>query len=151
LQGLYFSSGTKIVRAWTGNTDNASEIVADILLSFQYFGDKAANKYFTMVKPYLFSNGSPSVKYGLCPDFEQLEPQGEFNYNPPTGMVWNSMYWGQSSMLWGGSLKPITGGWHTVGAVANTAALRMKIQNNGSDVRFINVSYFYNNGNVLNY
>jgi hypothetical protein len=54
-------------------------------------------------------------------------------------------------MIWGGGLVPITGGWHTVGAVANTAALRMKIQNNGSDVRFMNVSYFYNHGNVLNY
>ncbi len=151
LSGLYFSSGAKIVKAWTGYFDNGANITADVVLSFQYFGDKAANKYFTMVKPYIFSSGNPSIKYGLCPDFNLLEPQGEFNFNTPVGMIWGQMYWNGPSMNWGGGLVPITGGWHTVGAVANTAALRMKIQNNGSDVRFINASYFYNHGNVLNY
>jgi hypothetical protein len=151
LNGLFFASGTKIVRAWTGHLDNQTAINADVILSFQYFGDKAANKYFTMVKPFLFSNGNPSIKYGLCPDFQQLEPEGQFNFSLPTGMIWGSMIWGANSMVWGGGLSPITGGWHTVGAVANTAALRMKIQNNGSDVRFNNVSYVYNHGNVLNY
>jgi hypothetical protein len=151
LNGLFFASGTKIVRAWTGHLDNQTAINADVILSFQYFGDKAANKYFTMVKPFLFSNGNPSIKYGLCPDFQQLEPEGQFNFSLPTGMIWGSMVWGANSMVWGGGLSPITGGWHTVGAVANTAALRMKIQNNGSDVRFNNVSYVYNHGNVLNY
>jgi hypothetical protein len=151
LNGLFFATGTKIVRAWTGHLDNNAAIDADVILSFQYFGDKAANKYFTMVKPYLFSNGNPSIKYGLCPDFQQLEPEGQFNFNLPSGMIWGSMVWGTDSMIWGGGLQPITGGWHTVGAVANTAALRMKIQNNGSDVRFNNVSYVFNHGNVLNY
>jgi hypothetical protein len=151
LNGLFFATGTKIVRAWTGHLDNNAAIDSDVILSFQYFGDKAANKYFTMVKPYLFSNGNPSIKYGLCPDFQQLEPEGQFNFNLPSGMIWGQMVWGADSMIWGGGLQPITGGWHTVGAVANTAALRMKIQNNGSDVRFNNVSYVFNHGNVLNY
>jgi hypothetical protein len=151
LSGLFFSTGTKIVKAWTGYFDGGAVINADVVLSFQYFGDKAANKYFTMVKPYIFSTGAPTVKYGLCPDFNILEPEGDFNYTAPTGMIWGDMYWGTPSMPWGGALVSITGGWHTVGAVANTAALRMKIQNNGSDVRFNNVSYVFNHGNVLNY
>jgi hypothetical protein len=151
LRGLYFATGTTVRQAWVGHLDNESNIAADVILSFQYFGDKAANKYFTMVKPYLFSNGNPSIKYGLCPDFQQLEPEGDFNYELPTGMIWGQMVWGQPSMIWGGDLRPITGGWHTVGAVANTAALRLKIQNNGADVRFMNVSYVFNHGNVLNY
>lgn len=151
LSGLYYGDSNSIKRAWVGNTDNGVSISADIILSFQYFGDKAANKYFTMVKPYMFSNGNPSIKYGLCPDFNQLQPEGQFNFTTPSGMVWGEMIWGTPSMTWGGDLVPITGGWHTVGAVANTAALRMKIQNNGADVRFMNVSYVYNHGNVLNY
>jgi hypothetical protein len=151
LNGLYFSSGTKIVRAWVGHLDNQSEIFSDVILSFQYFGDKAANKYFTMVKPYLFSTGTPSIKYGLCPDFNFIEPQGDFNFSTAQGMTWGQMVWGSDSMIWGNDFRQISGGWHTVGAVANTAALRMKIQNNGADVRFNNVSYVFNHGNVLNY
>lgn len=151
LSGLYYGDGNSIKRAWVQHLDVGASIQADIVLSFQYFGDKAANKYFTMVKPYLFSTGNPSIKYGLCPDFDLLEPEGDFNFNTPKGMIWGQMIWGAESMKWGGALVPITGGWHTVGAVANTAALRMKIQNNGSDVRFVNTSYFYNHGNVLNY
>lgn len=151
LSGLFFSAGNKIVRAWVGHLDNQSNINADVIASFQYYGNKAANKYFTMVKPYLFSTGSPSVLYGLCPDFTQPEPQGQFNYSTPTGMVWGQMVWGTASMTWGGGLQPVAGGWHTVGAVANTAAIRLKISNNGSDVRFMNWSIVYQDGGLLNY
>lgn len=149
--GLFYGDANSVKQAWIGSTDVGASINADLILSFQYFGEKGANKYFTMVKPFLYSNGNPSIKYGLCPDFNYIEPQGEFNYTPPSGMVWGQMVWGQSTMIWVGGLVPITGGWHTVGAVANTAALRLKIQNNGADVRFMNVSYVFNPGNVLNY
>jgi hypothetical protein len=118
-------------------------IQADVLPAFNYFGNKARNKYFTMVRPYLQSTGTPSVLYGLNIDFNLSEPQGALSYTPPTGMVWGSMVWG--SMIWGGGLTGITA-WQTVGAVCNSAAVRLKIQNNGSDVRFTNIDYLMQQG-----
>jgi len=51
-------------------------------------------------------------------------------------------------MVWGGGLRPITG-WNTVGAVANSASLRLKVQNNGSEVRFNNVDYLFQSSNSV--
>jgi hypothetical protein len=147
--GLFYGDSNSVQKAWEGHLDNLSVITADVLPSFQYYGSLANNKYFTMVKPYLMSTGAPSILYGLNADFVEADPEGEFNYEPPTGMVWGSMYWGQ--MKWGGSVQRISGGWHTVGVVANAAALRLKVQNNGSDTRFMNWSVVYQPGGLLNY
>lgn len=136
--GLYYADDTTIYTAWTGNLDVTTPISADVLPSFSYFGNKAFNKYFTMVRPYILSSGNPDILYSLNTDYLLQEPTGSLNYTPPTGMVWGSMVWG--SMVWGGGLSSLTG-WNTVGAVANSAAIRMKILNNGSDVRFTNTDY----------
>lgn len=147
--GLFYGDSTSVQQAWQGNLDDTAPIQADVIMSYQYFGDVASNKFFTMVKPYLMANGSPSILYGLCGDFKETEPEGVFAYESPTGMVWGSMYWG--TMVWGGGMSSITSGWHTVGVVANAAALRLKVQNNGSEVRFMNVSHVHNHGGILNY
>ena len=142
--GLFFSNGTSVFKAWVGNLDAGTSIAADCLPAFGYFGSKAQNKYFTMVRPYLQSSGTPGVLYGLNVDFTPSEISGVLNYSAPTGMVWGSMIWG--SMVWGGGLTAISR-WQTVGAVANTAAIRLKVQNNGAEVRFNNVDYLYQRSN----
>jgi hypothetical protein len=147
--GLFYGDSTSVQKAWQGNLDDTAPIQADLIMSYQYFGDLATNKYFTMVKPYLMANGSPSILYGLCADFKETEPEGTFVYEAPTGMVWGSMYWG--TMVWGGGMNTITSGWHTVGTIANAAALRLKVQNNGSEVRLMNVSHVHNHGGILTY
>jgi hypothetical protein len=144
--GLYFSNGTTVFKAWTGNLDGANSIIADCLPAFGYFGSKAQNKYFTMVRPYIQTSGTPGVLYGLNVDFAPQDANGALNYSPPTGMVWGSMVW--SSMVWGDGLTPLTH-WQTVGSVANSAAIRLKVQNNGAEVRFNNVDYLYQRSNSV--
>jgi hypothetical protein len=141
--GLYYGDANSIKKAWAGNLDVTVPIQADVLPAFNYFGNKARNKYFTMVRPYLQSTGNPSALYGLNTDFNLTDPQGALSYSPMTGMEWGSMVWG--SMVWGGGLAPITA-WQTVGAVCNSASLRLKVQNNGSEVRFSNIDYLYQQG-----
>ena len=144
--GLYYGDTNSVKKAWVGNLDNTTPIQADVLPAFSYFGNKARNKYFTMVRPYLQSSGNPSVLYGINTDFNVSEPNGTLSYTPPTGMTWGAMVWGL--MTWGGGLTAITA-WQTVGAVANSAAVRMKVQNNGTDVRFTNMDYLYQQGNSV--
>jgi hypothetical protein len=61
-------------------------------------------------------------------------------------MTWGAMTWG--SMTWGGGLVPLIA-WQTVGAVSNSAALRLRILNNGADVRLTNTDYVFQKGGVL--
>ena len=138
--GLYYGDSNTVWKAWTGNIDNTTPIQADCLPAFNYFGAKAFNKYFTMVRPYILTGGNPSILYSLNTDYLLQDAQGSLNFTPPTGMVWGSMVWG--SMAWGGGLTSLTA-WNTVGAVANSAAIRLKVQNNGAEVRFTNADYLY--------
>lgn len=144
--GLYYGDNNSIKKAWVGNLDISSPIVADILPAFSYFGSKAYNKYFTMVRPYFQSTGTPSILYGLNSDFVASAPVGALAYTPPTGMFWGSMVWGQ--MVWGGSLTTLTA-WQTVGSVCNSASVRLKVQNNGSEVRYSNTDFLYQKGNSV--
>lgn len=144
--GLYFGDDTTVKKAWTGNVDITTPIQADVCQAFSYFGVKAANKYFTMIRPYIQSTGRPSILYALNTDFNLEDPTGTLSYLAPGGMVWGAMTWG--SMVWGGGLTSLLG-WQTVGEVANSAALRMKIQGNGAEVRFTNVDHVYQLGGIL--
>lgn len=136
--GLYYADDTAVYKAWVGDLDVTDPIQADCLPAFSYFGNKAFNKYFTMVRPYILTSGSPSILYSLNVDYLPVDAQGALSYTAPSGMVWGSMVWG--SMVWGGGLRSLTA-WNTVGAVANSAALRLKVQNNGAEVRFTNCDF----------
>lgn len=144
--GLYYGSSNAVVKAWTGTTDNGIGIVADVLPAFSEFGQQARNKFFTLVRPNILTNGNPSVTYGLNVDYAIQDPQGTLSYNAPTGMVWGSMVWG--NMIWGGSLVPLAA-WQTVGAVSKSASIRLRVNNSGADVRLTNVDYLHQVGGVL--
>lgn len=144
--GLYYADDTTVWLAWTGNIDDTTPIQADCLPAFSYFGNKAFNKYFTMVRPYILTGGNPSILYSLNTDYLPQDAQGNLNFTPPTGMVWGSMVWG--TMVWGGGLTSVTG-WNTVGAVANSASIRLKVQNNGAEVRFNNTDFVFQPSNSV--
>lgn len=144
--GLYFGNQNSVQLAWVGNTDNSAQIVADALPSFQSFGASAQRKYFTMVKPYLTTNGIPSIVYGLNIDYVISDITGVFTYTAPSGMIWGSMYWG--SMYWGGGQRSFTS-WKTVGKWAQAAALRIKVQANGSDVYWQATDHLFQKGGIL--
>ena len=144
--GLYYGNGTKVRQAWVGNSDGTTPIQFDVCGAFSYYGAKSSNKYFTMIRPYIQASGSPSIFYALNVDFALRDPSGVLVSAPITGMVWNSMSWG--TMLWGGGLFS-TIKWQSVGAVANAAAIRLKGQNNGGEVRYTNVDVVYQLGGLL--
>jgi hypothetical protein len=144
--GLYYGMSGKVRKAWTGNLDGTTPIQFDVCGAFSYYGAKSSNKYFTMIRPYLQASGSPSVLYALNADFSLSEPSGVLTTSTPTGMVWGSMAWG--SMVWGGGLNPSVS-WSTVGSVCNAAAIRLKGQNNGAEVRYTNCDVVYQLGGLL--
>lgn len=144
--GLYFGDSNSVKRAWSGNLDGTSMIVADGLQSFQDFGTQARNKYFTMVRPYLQTNGRPSILYGINGDYLPSMVVGELSYTPPGGMVWGSMIWG--SMVWGGAFTQLSN-WNTVGGIYQAAALRLIVQSNSSDVEWASTSFVFQPGGLL--
>lgn len=145
-QGLFYGTSRSVRRAWVGNVDGSDMIVGDALQSFQDFGASAQNKYFTMVRPYVQTNGNPSILYAVNGDYLPAEPTGTLSFVPPGGMVWGSMVWG--SMIWGGQFVQ-NSNWNTVGGIYRSAALRLKAQSNSSTVDWASTSYVYQQGGLL--
>lgn len=145
-QGLLYGDSDSIKNAWEGKVDGETMVVADALQSFQSFGSPAENKYFTMVRPFLRSDGAPSILYAINGDYAPQEPTGVLSFSPPTGMIWGQMVWG--SMTWGGEFRQL-GGWNTLGGVYYAAALRMKVQSNASTVEWASTSFVYQPGGLL--
>lgn len=144
---IFYGDTTGVRKAWQGNLDGASVILADVLPAFDEFGSSALNKYFTLVRPYLATDGVPSILYGLNIDYFASDVSGALSYTPPNAsMVWGAMVWG--SMVWGGSLANITTP-RTVGSVGHAAALRLKAQNNGSVLQWAATDYVYQLGGFL--
>lgn len=144
--GLYYGSGSAVVRAWVGTRDNVIGIQADVLPAFSMFGRTTQNKYFTMVRPNILTNGAPSIRYSLNLDYTPQEPTGLLSTGTTYGMTWGSMTWG--SMVWGGQVVPLFR-WQTVGGVGNSAAIRIKVLNNGAEVRLNSVDYLHQGGGLL--
>ena len=144
--GLYFGGDKVVRRAWSGHVDGTDMIVADVLQAFQYFGSRAQNKYFTMLRPYLQTDGTPAILYSLNGDFNPQPAQGSLSYTPASGLVWGSMVWG--SMVWGGSVQSLAN-WNTVGGIFKAAGLRLKIQSNGASVEWTATDFIYNRGGLL--
>ena len=144
--GLYFGDDTTVKKAWTGNLDGTTPIVADVCGAFSFYSNRSSNKYWTMIRPYIQTTGTPSILYALNTDFSLSDPSGILVTAPFAGMTWGAMTWG--AMTWGGGLVS-TARWNTVGAVANSAAIRLKVQNNGADVRYTNCDAVYQIGGLL--
>lgn len=143
---FYGTDDGRVVRAWVQNSDDGTPITADVLPAFSYFGSKAANKFFTLVRPYLATGGKPSILYSLNGDFQASDPFGVLVTTPPEGMTWGAMVWG--SMIWGGSLQQVQD-WLTVGGVYKSASLRLQVNNNQAAVTWAATDYVYTRGGIL--
>lgn len=144
--GLFFGAQNSVRKGWVGRVDIDQPIVADALQAFSYFGSMSRTKFFTMIRPYIQTSGSPSILYSLNGDFNPQLPTGTLTYTPPTGMIWGHMRWG--TMQWGGSLQ-LLNDWATVGGIYKSAAVRMKVQGNGSQVDWAATDVMYSRGGLL--
>lgn len=144
--GMYYGGSTTVTKAWVGNSDNTLPIEADCAPAFSYFKQAGRNKFFTMVRVNIATTGTPSINYGLNTDFSINDVSGSLNVVTPTGMVWGAMVWG--SMVWGGELRQLAN-WNTVGDVANSASIRLKVLNNSSQVQMTNIDYLHQLGGIL--
>lgn len=145
-QGLFFGSNGTVNQAWVGNVDGQAMIVADVLQAFNDFNSPALNKQFTLVRPYIQSDGNPSILYDVNGDYVAKDPTGVLTYQPPGGMIWGTMIWGE--MVWGGSMRELSG-WNTVGGIYKAVGLRLKVQSNQSSVDWASTNFYYTFGGLL--
>lgn len=103
--------------------DNGEAILGRIKTSFNYYGNRGANKYVVMGRPIYRSNGSPSISFDIDMDFGNSDPGSNLDI-PAVGAGWGVGLWGNA--LWSGTTNYVTG-WRTLGGIGYCGAIRMNV------------------------
>lgn len=143
---LYFGGNTVIGHAWNGDSDNDSNINADVKQAFNYFGNRGLLKRWTMVRPILLSSGSPSTTSGMNVDFDDTDPIGALTYTSVPSATWDTSLWDVG--LWGGGLS-VTKFWQGVNGVGFCGALRMKFSSKDIETRWTSTDVVMEVGAVI--
>lgn len=144
---LYYANGTTVVKAWTGTSDNGSNIVAYGKQAFSYFGDTGAQKRFSMFRPVLATDGSLSFLTDIDVDFNDTEITGTATYSVPAQSTWDSSTWDGSA--WGGGFE-VRKEWTSPDEnVGYCASGKIKISTGQVAVQWMASDYVYESGGIL--
>lgn len=129
---IYFGGPNYVGKAWNGLADDSQNINATAQQAFSEFGTPM-QKRFTMMRPILWTNNSPSLVAGINIDYDQNIPQSTLNFVPTGFAVWDAAVW--DSSIWGGGLQ-IAKAWQGVTGVGMTGSPTLKAATNGNEVHW---------------
>lgn len=141
----YFGGNGYVGRAWNSLGDNSTNIQADALQAFNYFGTEAL-KRFTMMRPFLNTNGSPSILGAMNIDFSLADNTALLSFVPTSYATWDSGIWDTS--VWGGDLN-LSNQWQGCTGVGNTGGVRLKSATQGIQVQWAATTVVWESGGIL--
>lgn len=142
----YFGGNGFVGKAWDGLSDNSTNINAFGLQSFNYLGQPAQQKQFTLTRPNILTSGTPSLYGGVNVDFNLSDTTSPLNFSPTSYGVWDTGLW--DTAVWGSDLSPLNN-WQGVNAVGSAAAPVLKIAANGIQVEWISTDLVWQPGGTL--
>ncbi len=142
---IYFGTSETVVKAWDDNDDNGSNITADIIPAFNYFGS-FNQKRFTMARPIFSSTGTPSVLMGMNIDFATDAPTGTPTLAGTTGSVWDTGVW--DTATWGGGLSTQRN-WQSITGIGFSGSLHLQMTTNAHDVKWLSYDIVFEDGAVI--
>lgn len=143
----YFTSGTSVIKSYTGISDDGANIVAKAKQAYSYLGSTGQQKHAQMLRPILRYDAVPSLELAISADFSQDEA---WTYPTPgavTAGVWDSSTW--DSAIWGSDLATYKN-WYTVPSVEGYClAVLLRSTSNSSKVVWNATDVLYQKGGVL--
>lgn len=143
---LYFTTGTKTCKAWTGFVDGTSDIVAYGKQAFSYFGSNVIKK-FKMYRPVLSVNGNLSFLTDIDVDFKDTTINGVATYSVTSGALWDSANWDEG--LWAADLE-IARQWTSPDEWQGSCASgKLKVATNSLTVQWMANDIIYEKGGIF--
>lgn len=143
---IYFSTGTNVALAWTGNQDNGQPIAFEGLQSFNYANSPAQLKQVKMLRPLLSVDGTPNVLLGVNADFDTSTPTGLVSFAQNTASVWDTATW--DSGIWTGD-PTIKRDWQTAFGMGYCFAAHMVGTISTSSLSWISTDYVIEAGGIV--
>ena len=142
----YFGGDKFVNKFWDTFADKDTDIDTDLEQAFSYFGNRGTLKSFKMIKPYLFTNGKPSILADIALDFRDEAPTSSLTSPPSIYGIWDTSKWDNS--LYGGQLN-IMDEWQHCSGIGTSAALRMQTSSNKEELRLKATDYLYERGGII--
>lgn len=144
---LYYCQSTKVIKAWSGASDQGANVEAYAKTAFSYFGSRGQQKDFKMFRPVLAVNGSLNFLIDLDIDFSDTDIVGTAAYTVAGSGVWDTANWDDA--YWASGFQIIKN-WQSPSAwTGYSASGKIKIATNSLTVQWISVDYVYEVGNGL--
>lgn len=144
---LYFGMTGEVRKAWSGMSDNGSDIIADGKTSFDYLGGGAVNKRFGMYRPILLVDGSFSFLTDIDVDFSDDDIVGTATYSAPAEALWDDAEWDDA--VWGGGLTVVRQWTSPSENIGFCVAGKIRVATNSLEVHWIANDYTYEGGGTL--
>lgn len=143
---MYFGGNGTVYKAWTGMSDAGSNINFEGLQAFNYFGNRASLKEWTLARPLLAINNNTGFLFGLNTDFDQTPPSGVPTFTASAAGAWDVGTWDVA--LWGGD-PIVQKRWQSVNGFGYCAALHVKGATSVGQVEWSATDYAFKGGGVL--
>lgn len=143
---LYFGADGFVGKAWDTNQDNTSQISGRALQAFNYFGNGGVQKRFTMMRPVLFTNGSPQIYGNVNVDFDTADTTAALSFTATTFGTWDSGLF--DTAIWGGDLT-VSKNWQGATGVGYCAGVQLKMAASGIQVQWVSTDVVFEPGRIL--
>jgi hypothetical protein len=143
---LYFTVGTKVVKAWTGKADNGADIVSYGKSAFSQLGSPGVEKQVSMFRPMLAVNGNLSFLTDIDVDFGDTPITGTATYTVTSGALWDVDLWDES--YWAASLE-VKKEWTSPNEnLGYWVSGKVKIATNTLTIQWMSCDYMYTKGGL---
>lgn len=141
---LYFCHATGVYKAWTGTSDNGSDIVAYGKTAFSNFRSPGKNKHFKMFRPVLSINGNISFLTDIDVDFQDEDIYGTATYSVQSEALWDVSLWDLT--YWASSLEVLRKWTSPSEYLGVWAAGKIKVATSDLIVQWMATDYIYEVG-----
>lgn len=142
----YFGGNTYIGKAWNGADDAGVNINGDALQAFSYLGRQNMLKRVTMIRPFLLTDGAPSVTANVNVDYDQTDTTGQLSFTPTNYSVWDTATW--DAGVWGSGLTA-QNQWQGASGIGYAIAPRVKAASKVVEVHWVSTSLVFEPGAIL--
>ena len=144
---LYYGISTAVQKAWTGRSDDGSNIVAEGYTAWNNFGSSTQSKNIKLFRTMVQTNGALAYLTDVDVDFKNRIITGVASYTPSAGGVWDTGKWDEAT--WTGSLDTVLKWTSPDTYTGYYFSGKFKVETNTVDVHWLASDYVYETGGII--
>lgn len=138
---LFYGTGTKVVKALSGTSDEGAWIEGKLLTSYNYLKNRSMQKQVSLLRPAFATSGIFQYELGLFEDFSKKGYSTLLAGQTSTAGIWDQSQW--DNALWGGG-DEVKQRWHHVSnRPAYCHALALRIRSRQASPALLALDYIY--------